>query len=385
MNKFALLPSLVWRWTALDEIQRNEEGTLLALLAMIAETGSVAQAARDCGFSYRHAWGLIRNWEERLAQPLVDMARGRGSSLAPLGLCLVRLDARLCSRFAAQLADATAEVRRELQPFMNSESLRLTLHASHDPLLARLPEALRRQGVTLETHVLGSSESLASLAAGRCDLAGFHCPEGKLGQSMWQQYRSHLDVHAHVLIRFAKRDQGLMLAPSTALAKQLRNTTRDQPARLRTLHDLTRPGVRFVNRQAGSGTRLLLDLLLAENGIRPEQIAGYENEEFTHAAVAATIASGAADAGLGVEAAARRFGLDFMALVREDYYLATRRDTLTHPALRQLIDLLASSAWHQALANEPGYDMRECGKLLDPPVVRPEGTATPRGKRVKRD
>ena len=384
MNKFALLPSLVWRWTALDEVQRNEEGTLLALLAMIAETGSVAQAARDCGFSYRHAWGLIRVWEEHLAQPLVDMARGRGSTLAPLGLCLVRLAARLQSRFAAQLADATAEVRRELQPFMNSDSLRLSLHASHDPLLARLPEALRERGVALEMHVLGSSESLASLAAGRCDLAGFHCPEGKLGKSMWNSYMTHLDAHTHVLIHFAKRDQGLMLAPSTPLAKHLAKTRLDKPARLRRLRDLTQPGVRFVNRQAGSGTRLLLDLLLAENGIRPDDIDGYTTEEFTHAAVAATIASGAADAGLGVEAAARRFGLEFISLVREDYYLALRRDGLTHPAVRQLIDFLASPEWHQALSGEPGYDVRECGKLVDCPTGRPDGASAPRTRRPAR-
>ena len=260
MSGYALLPDLVWNWTAQDQRPRNEEGTLLAVLAGIAETGSVAQAARACGFSYRHTWGLVRTWEERLQQPLVDMARGRGSSLAPLGLRLVRLDARLKSRFAAQLAEAADEVRRELAPFLASIALRLTLHASHDPMLARLPEALRAHGGELELHVLGSSESLASLAAGRCDLAGFHCPQGALGEPVWSAYRNYLDPREHVLIRFARRTQGLMAAAGN-------------PRRLKALRDLTRPGVRFVNRQAGAGTRLLLDLLLAENRILPEEIA----------------------------------------------------------------------------------------------------------------
>ncbi|MDD5177072.1 MAG: substrate-binding domain-containing protein [Sterolibacterium sp.] len=368
MNNFALLPCLVWRWTALDETRHNEEGGLLALLAAIAETGSVAQAARDSGFSYRHAWGLVRRWQERLGQPLVDMARGRGSSLAPLGLRLVHLDARLKSRFAGQLAEATDEVRRELHPFMVGESMRLTLHSSHDPMLARLPEVLHKQNVALEIHVLGSTESLASLAAGRCDVAGFHCPQGTLGKSVWKAYRQHLDARTHVLIRFARRSQGLMVAAQGQCAKQPAKSSLKKPGRLQILRDLTRPGVRFVNRQAGSGTRLLLDLLLAESGVHPQAIAGYEAEEFTHAAVAATIASGAADAGLGVEAAARRFGLDFIPLAREDYYLATRRDGMADPAMRALLDCLASPGWRRTLAAEPGYDARNCGELVECPI-----------------
>ncbi|MFA6312436.1 MAG: substrate-binding domain-containing protein [Sterolibacterium sp.] len=352
MNEYALLPSLVWSWSALGEVRRNEEGTLLALLAGIAETGSVAQAARDCGFSYRHAWGVVRTWEERLQQPLVDMVRGSGSTLAPLGLRLVHLDARLKSRFAAQLAAATEEVRLDLTPFMGAGQNRLSVHASHDPLLAHLPEALRGLGVELELHVLGSSESLASLAAGRCDLAGFHCPQGRLGVAVWKTYGAHLDPRAHVLIRFAQRSQGLMLAAGN-------------PHGLKALPDLTRSGIRFVNRQSGSGTRLLFDLLLADQHLQPHDIAGYANEEFTHAAVAATIASGAAEAGLGVEAAARRFGLDFIPLVREDYYLATRREALAYSALEVLLKYLASPAWRQLLAAEPGYVARGSGKLVE--------------------
>ncbi|MFA7281438.1 MAG: substrate-binding domain-containing protein [Sterolibacterium sp.] len=363
MKNFALLPSLVWRWTETGEAQRNEEGSLLALLAGIAETGSVAQAARASGFSYRHAWGLIRAWEERLAQPLVDMARGRGSSLAPMGLQLVQLDARLQSRFAAQLAEATAEVRRELKQYRKTNTPRVTVHASHDPMLARLPEALREHRVAMETHVLGSSESLASFAAGRCDLAGFHCPEGRLGKPIWQDYRKYLNARSHVLIQFAKRLQGLMLTPRTA--ELFAQTRSGKQLPLRNLQILSKHRLRFVNRQAGSGTRMLLDLLLGESDIKSSDINGYANEEFTHAAVAATIASGAADAGLGVEAAAHRFGLDFIPLARENYFLAVRRDALTHPGLIALIEVLSAPKWQEVLAAEPGYDAQDCGMLVE--------------------
>lgn len=352
MNKRALLPGLVWTWSTPGEVRRNEEGTLLALLAGIAETGSVAQAARDCGFSYRHAWGVVRNWEERLLQPLVDMVRGSGSTLTPLGLRLVHLDARLKSRFAAQLAAVAEEVRLDLTSFMAAGIDRLALHASHDPMLTRLPAVLRGEGVELEMHVLGSSESLASLAAGRCDIAGFHCPQGALGGAVWKAYRAYLDPRVHVLIRFAQRSQGLILASGN-------------PRRLKALQDLTRSGVRFVNRQSGSGTRLLFDLLLANQRLQPQDVAGYQDEEFTHAAVAATIASGAADVGLGVEAAARRFGLGFIRLVCEDYYLAVRRDALAHPALQVLVKYLGAPAWKGVMAAEPGYVARGSGKLVE--------------------
>ena len=343
MNQNNLLPNLVWNWTTNETAPANEEGTLIALLSGIAETGSVAQAARDCGYSYRHTWGLIRIWEKRFQQGLVDMSRGKGSSLAPLGLQLVRLDARLRSRFAAQLAAAAEDARRELAPFLSTTPARLTLHASHDPLLSRLPGVLNQQGIELDLHVLGSSDSLASLAAGHCDLAGFHCPEGGFGESVWANYRIHLDPAKHVLIRFSRRSQGLMLAAGN-------------PKKLETLSDLARPEVRFVNRQAGSGTRILFDLLLTERNICPQTIPGYESEEFTHAAVAAMIATGAADAGLGVSAAARRFGLEFIPLVREEYYLACRRDILSRPTVRGLLAYLAAPDWLATLALEPGYE-----------------------------
>lgn len=343
MNHPSWLPNLVWNWTSQETAPTNEEGTLVALLAGIAETGSVARVARDLGYSYRHVWGLIRTWEERFQQPLVDMSRGKGSSLAPLGLQLVRLDARLKSRFAPALATAATEARRELATFFSATATRLTLHASHDPLLARLPATLRAQGIELDLHVLGSSDGLSSLAAGHCDLAGFHCPQGALAASIWENYRNFLDPEKHVLIRFARRSQGLMVAASN-------------PRQIGELGDLTRAGVRFVNRQAGSGTRLLFDLLLSEQGIPPQKISGYEVEEFTHAAVAAIIASGAADAGLGVSAAAERFGLHFIPLVYEDYYLACRHHLLERPVLQALLSTLSSPDWQTLLKLEAGYE-----------------------------
>ncbi len=343
MKGYALLPDIVWSWSSNDRSRLNEEGLLLTVLAGIAQTGSVAKVARDCGYSYRHLWGLIRTWEERFRQPLVDMSRGRGSSLAPLGVQLIRLDARLKSRFAAPLAAFAEEARRELAPFLSIGSSRLTLHASHDPVLTRLPALLQGQNIDIDLHVMGSSASLASLAEGHCDMAGFHCPDGVLGKPIWEAYRVSLDQGAHVLLKLMRRTQGLMLSPGN-------------PKRIHNLQDLARPGIRFVNRQAGSGTRMLFDLLLTQEKLDRHQIEGYGNEEFTHAAVAAMVASDTADAGMGISAAAQRFGLDFVPLINEHYFLAIRRDRLDHPVVKDVLEFLASPEWARLLAAEPGYE-----------------------------
>jgi molybdate-binding protein len=136
------------------------------------------------------------------------------------------------------------------------------------------------------------------------------------------------------------------------------------PLKLAALSDVARPEVTFVNRQAGSGTRALLDGLLAAGGIAPSRIRGYESGEFTHAAVAAFVASGMADAGLGIEPAARQFRLDFLPLVQERYMLIGTTQTLAQPAVRELVHLLQSPDFAQMMAPVPGYELDEPGSIV---------------------
>jgi len=138
------------------------------------------------------------------------------------------------------------------------------------------------------------------------------------------------------------RTQGLLLA-------------KGNPRRVRSLADVAKKGLRFVNRQQGSGTRAIVDALLARDAIAPSRIVGYGNEEFTHAAVAATVASGGADAGIGVEAAAARHGLAFVPLLRERYLFVCRRDRLDAPAIRAFRRELASPRTRQVVAGLRGY------------------------------
>ena len=140
---------------------------------------------------------------------------------------------------------------------------------------------------------------------------------------------------------------------------------RGNPLRLRGLDDLSTGGVRFINRQEGSGTRLLTDHLLAQAGLSSQHIARYDEvTEDSHLAVAAAIASGLGDAGVGIAAAASQFGLDFIPLIEEDYFLVCLKDTLEHPAVRQLCEALAGPAMAAAVDDIEGYSLNAPGEVL---------------------
>lgn len=135
------------------------------------------------------------------------------------------------------------------------------------------------------------------------------------------------------------------------------------PKKLYEARDLSRPDVRFINRQAGSGSRFLLEGLLKAQGVSPSQIAGFENGEFTHAAVAAYVASGMADVGFGLEPPARHFHLDFVPLANERYFLLCHTTAIESPLLKVVIEALRDPALRSVLNALPGYDATGAGTV----------------------
>jgi len=339
----------MWRFT--PESAPNEETRLIALLDGIGRTGSIAAAARALGMSYRHAWGRIDRWQAHFGRELVESGRGSGSRLSPFAAQLVTLDAQVRRRLEPQLAAADLEMAEILAGRQRGGTLRLRLVASHDLAIASMAELMRAKGNEVDLHFRGSLEAVAALADGACDAAGFHCPGGDLGRRVWGQYRRQLSARKHQLLRVCNRVQGLMVPAGN-------------PKRLRDVRDLARMDVRFLNRQPGAGTRMVFDLLLQQHGLKPSDIRGYTSEEHTHAAVAALIAGGEADAGLGIEAAARRFRLDFVPLIEEAYYFGFPRKAAHSPEIVGLAEVLASEEFRQAAAALPGYDATGSGERL---------------------
>lgn len=325
---------------------------LLGLLLAIQDAGSIAQAARTVGLSYRYAWGLLRAAERLFGEQLMETGRGRGTLLTPLAQKLVWADRRIAARLAPTLQSLAAELEAELVHVTAGRLRTLRMDASHGFAVEALISCIDRDALSLDLRYRTSTDAVAALARRECDLAGFHIPSGRFQAATANWYLRWLDPAQHCLIHVAGREQGLM-------------TARGNPLDLRGLADLARPDVRFVNRQAGSGTRMLLEMMLAADGPAPESVNGFSSAEFTHSAVAAYIASGMADAGFGMRSAADQFGLDFLPLVREHYYFALRRDAIEEPRMRQLIELMRQPAYHGLVAALPGYDAEHTGELME--------------------
>jgi molybdate transport repressor ModE-like protein len=328
-----------------------DTAALLSLLIAVQDTGSIAQAAKAVKLSYRYAWGLLREAETLFGDSLLQTGRGRGTALTPLAQKLVWADRRISARLSPTLDSLASELEAELGK-MAAERLRMIrMDASHGFAVAALMVHLNKMEMPVELRYRNSTDAVAALSRRECDLAGFHVPTGQFEGAAVAWYTRWLDPAEHCLIHLAVRHQGLFVAPGN-------------PLQIDGLASLARPDVRFVNRQVGSGTRMLLELLLADAGVSLHDIAGFNSAEFTHSAVAAYIASGMADVGIGVRTAAQRFRLDFLPLVRERYFFAIRKDALTDPLVRQLVTVLQTPEYHARVNELTGYDATDTGTIM---------------------
>ncbi|MCG8350661.1 MAG: molybdopterin biosynthesis protein [Chloroflexales bacterium] len=224
---------------------------------------------------------------------------------------------------------------------------------SHDLALDLLASHMRHivPDARLSSANVGSLGGLMALKRRDAHLAGSHLLDEETGVYNHSFVARLLPDEDILLVNLAYREQGLIVLP-------------DNPQQLHSLADLTHPEVRFVNRQKGSGTRVLLDYHLKQNGLHTEQIAGYDREEFTHMAVAAAVLSGTATVGLGIRAAARALGLAFIPLFKERYDLVVPRRHWESVRLTPLRQTLESDAYREAVAALGGYDVSDMGKLM---------------------
>lgn len=349
---------------AADTGQAWLRNPMMDVLDALAHSGSISGAARVLGLSYRHVWGQLKHWEAELGQGLVFWERGHAAHLTPFGQRLLAAERLAQARLQPQLQALRAELARAyagaLAPEAHADTPVLDLCAGEDLALDALA-ALAARGdeaepaLNLRLHTCGSVDAVRALAEGRCAIAGLHIPvfahlPARQQTLTARSYRALLRPGLHRAIGFVRRTQGLIVAPGN-------------PLRLRDLQDVARQRARFVKRAPGSGTRLLLDELLALGALGPDDLADEGRTEPTHAAVAQAVAGGTADAGLGTEYAARAAGLDFVPLVDERYLLVCLKSALDQPPLQALLARLASRAWQARLAALPGYHADHCGEV----------------------
>jgi putative molybdopterin biosynthesis protein len=333
---------------------------LVELLQSVRQHGSIAAAARSLGQSYRHVWGELKRWEEELGHGLIVWEKGQPARLSEFGDKLLWAERQAQARLAPQIAALQAGLERVFAVAYDDAAHVLPLYASHDDALVALREHAAAQArLHLDIRFTGSVDAISALNEGRCVLAGFHTPPEAAGPASaaaaptlaQRSYQPLLQPGRHKLIGFATRTQGLAVAPGN-------------PMRLASFADLASGGVRFVNRSLGTGTRLLAEELLAQGRIASARIDGWERNEPSHAAVAEAVASGSADAGLVIEAAARARGLGFVPLVNERYYLVCLKSALEQPPMLALRDVLQGTQWQERLSALAGYESFRSGEVL---------------------
>ncbi len=230
----------------------------------------------------------------------------------------------------------------------------LVVIGSHDPLLDELANMMHMENpeVYMSSAHVGSMGGIMAIRRGEAHAAGCHLLDTETGEYNRAFIKKYFPMGGVKLLRCVGRQQGLMLQ-------------KGNPMKIEGFKDVANNGVRYVNRQKGSGTRILTDYLCKKEGIAPEKIYGYDREELTHTSVATQIASGSADAGMGIYSAAKLYDLDFLPVCIEEYDLLIPDHAWDSPMVRQLISTLKSPAFREKIENMGGYTLDRPGEIIE--------------------
>jgi putative molybdopterin biosynthesis protein len=243
-----------------------------------------------------------------------------------------------------------AELLKPLPAIRNT----IVIVGSHDNTLDVLADQLRAGdgALTLSSSHVGSMGGLMAVKHGGCHLAGAHLLDTQTGEYNLSYVKRFLPDTPVRLVNLVMRDQGLIIP-------------KGNPRGITGIEDLGREDIVFMNRQGGSGTRILLDYRLGQIGLAPERIKGYTVEEFTHMNVAVAVLSGTADAGLGIFAAARALGLDFIPVVTEQYDLIIPQTHFESVNIRILLETINTAAFKRRVEALGGYSTAKTGTIVD--------------------
>lgn len=310
--------------------QRSLDLTHIGNLLKSVEQGrTLAAAAKDLNVSYRTVWNELKEAEQELGCKLLDRIKGHGSRITPAGSVLINSLERLHLQLSSETQRLANDIGMRLANHIKRKFDQFIFCSSNDPLL----ELISPKFDEIEFETMGSGHALDRLLDEKASIAGFHVSDPQEIKGI----QDHLQRRNLTVIPLMQRVQGLILA-------------KRNPLKIKSVRDLARPEVRFINRQKGAGTRLLLDRLLEREGLKTKQIKGYAHEEFTHNAIATSILAGQADAGMGLQYIAKEYGLYFIPIETETFYLAMK------PELRINKTILTFIKSVQNLSSKtPGY------------------------------
>ena len=293
---------------------------------------------------------FIRVTLGRVGEKLVAVPLARGAGVITT---MVHADGLLRIPSSIEGVNAGEEVDVSLLRPEDEIENTILCTGSHDLAIGVVEDQLKRRHPELKIAAtnVGSLGGLLALQRGETHIAGTHLLDPETGIYNVPDIKKTIPKTPVVLVHLAQREQGILVQ-------------RGNPKSIRSLTDLLRKDCRFVNRQPGSGTRVLLDYELKRLRMDRSSIGGYEREEFTHMAVGVAVASGLADVGLGVRAAAHALGLDFIPVANEQYDLLCRREFFESERGMQLMEVICSDALKTAVVALGGYDTTNAGKVL---------------------
>ena len=347
MSLFTVQLSTQWALQQAEE--KIDLGQLMAILTALEQVGNLSAAAQQCQLSYRHTWGLVRKAEQLMELSLITTSRRKGSELTEFAHQLLRQYHYLNDRAQAKALVLQQDFSQRLQDLYSSKQTALRLYASHGFAV----EGLLQHKPNVEVHYRTGSEALAYLLKGECDMAGFQIPTAPYQNASLAHYGQYFQSEELLLLYLAKRRVGLFVQKGNPLA-------------IHGMADLLKPEVRVVNRQQGSGSRHLMQLMLEEQRLDADRVLNYGATEFTHMAVAAHVASGMADTGFGIETAAWRCGLDFISLADERYFFAFHRSKVNSELIQNFLSLVRSEAYKTYIQSLIGYDSQDMGQIYTP-------------------
>ena len=312
---------------------------LAQLLKEISLGSSLVGASKQSGVSYRGAWGKVNEVEAALGAQLMIRTKGHGSKLTEFGIFLLQFIQEMQASYSEKDAFYQDILFSEIKKIQKSESIKWKFLSSSDTIIQKAVSEVKG----FDLKIAGSGESLDRLLNNEAQIAGYHVSDEKSSQAIHQRLlKNGIQIYPVM-----KRTQGLIVK-------------KGNPLQIRSLEDLTNKKIRFINRQIGSGTRLLLDTLLLEEGIEPSEIQGYLHEEFTHSAVANAILAGKADVGLGVKNIALENGLGFVPLKNEIFFIAVHKEMLAQAETAKLIRKIRSYS-----GKTPGYKAISLNRQID--------------------
>lgn len=293
---------------------------------------------------------MIRVKIGRIGEKLVAAPLERGAGII---MSLVRADGILKVPRLSEGIEVDMPVEAELLKPIDLIEKAVLMCGSHDLTLDVINDLFYRlyPGYSLSSSHVGSLGGISALKRKEAHSAGIHLLDPETGEYNISYIRKLLPNEEVLLVNLVYRQQGLIVA-------------KGNPLHIKGLDALTDPNIKFINRQKGAGTRILLDYLLEKEGIKANQISGYKKEEYNHLAVAAAVAANTAHVGMGIMAAAQALDLDFIPLIEERYDICIPKVFLEDERIKKLLEIVCSKQFKEQIARLGGYKTKQTGKIV---------------------